>query len=177
MKKLLLLFITSILLLSGCGTLSANAVANPYEIKVGSKILSLYDDTKETFEENGFEVFEVPDNYTKCENNNISYRSYTESNDVCNISICSSDIITYKGISVGDNVKKLEQCFTKLQGEDDHTFQGAYIVSFNAEAEEIDSIKNLDENEKGVVLWYDTDDNSTITRIYIYDIKNMKTGI
>lgn len=177
MKKLLLLFVSSILLLSGCQGLSANAVTNPYEIKIGSKILSLYDDTKETFEDNGFEVLELLDDYFELENNNIVYRDYTENNEVCHISICDTGITTYKSISVGDDVKKLEQAFSKLHGEDDHGFPGEYIVFFNSKGEEVNSSKDWDENERGSSIHYLTDDDSKITRIYITDVKYFQMGI
>ncbi len=39
MKKILLFFVLSIFILSGCG--KQNNISNPYEIKAGSKILSM----------------------------------------------------------------------------------------------------------------------------------------
>lgn len=87
--------------------LFSKKVNKPYEIMVNSKILSMYDSTKEDFEENGFESYEYLGG-TFDENNSITY-SPNNNNGVSGIRIYSDDIVTYKSISVGDNIEKLKK--------------------------------------------------------------------
>lgn len=196
MKKLLLLIILSALLLSGCGTESAsNVVANPYEIKVGDKTLSLYDSTKEDFEENGFEVYESTDDpiYITYDvdysdwNNYIAYRDWgSDVNEIACVYIFDDSVVTYKSISVGDNIDKLKKNFYKLFVDEDDIYKSnvdAYgylrynATFFNSKGEEVFSLKELDENEKGTHISYYTDKNDIIVLICICDAKMAKVGI
>lgn len=195
MKKLLSLIISSALLLSGCGTESAsNAVDNPYEIKVGDQTLSLYDSSKEDFEENGFEVFESIDDpfyitndvdYSDW-NNYIAYRDWgSDVNEIGCVYIFDDSVVTYKSISVGDDIDKLKKSFDKLyiQNDDDCHTSDVYgylrycATAFNSKGEEVSSFKELDENEKGTFIMYHIDKNNKIVNIIFHDAKMAKVGI
>ena len=124
MKKLLSLIILSALLLSGCGTAPASTSENkPYEIKVGSETLSIYDN-REKFEENEFEVFEdstsIAGIMAGCKNNHIVvYNGELLGGPF----IFSEDVITYKSISVGDDVSKIEDTFEyEVKSGDENSF-------------------------------------------------------
>ena len=113
MKKILLLFTSSILLLSGCGNQSASNISNPYEIKVDSEILSIYDDQTK-FEDNGFETFYS--GISLSDDNDfagfISYkdnRILIDNNAVSTITIYDENITTYQSISPGDDSSKIEE--------------------------------------------------------------------
>lgn len=190
MKKFLLLFISSILFISGCSGLSASVPANPYEVKAGSKVLSLYDDAKETFEENRFEIYESTEDpfyitydvdYTDW-NNYILYRNREDINKIGCIYLFDNSVLTYKSISIGDDLNKLKKTFDKLyiQEDDDCETSDVYgylrfcAAFFNSKGEEVSSLNELDENEKGTYIIYLTDENDIIVNILLRDMKSAK---
>ena len=141
MRKLLLLFITSILLLSGCGSQAANDAANPYELKVDSEVLSIYDDQTK-FEENDFKTFyegislsEDDDfvGFMTCESNCILIKN----NVVSAITVHDENTITYKSISPGDDNSKIEDAY-----EYDHKYvyddgDLSYTIFFDENGKEL----------------------------------------
>ncbi len=155
MKKHLLLFISSILLLSGCGNLSADSVVNPYELKSGSELLSLYGE-KETFGENGFEVFDYESDLIRTpEINGI----VAARNDISSINICDENVITYKSISVGDDISKVENAFEYEY----QNYDSSYLVLFNDKNEEVD-INSIDSQNNDI----------TVTITYLFEDTKIK---
>lgn len=139
MKKILLLFISSILILSGCGNQST--VSKPYEIKADSGILSI-DDDKTKFEENGFKTFYRGISLS----NDNDFAGFVNCNDNCilldndavyMITVYSESIITYKSISPGDDSSKIEDTFEnhhKFEHDDGHC---SYALFFDKNGKEL----------------------------------------
>lgn len=163
MKKHFLLLITSLFLLSGCSKSKSNEtnVNNPYEIAKGTSKLSYYD-TEDDINIDGFTILE-------CTPSNIS--GLVDRDDNCIIAndgkirciyIVDEDIITYKGISVGDSIDKIEKCFNN-----EHQMNDDYMVLFNNNTEE-DPI-NQSKEDNWIRIIYFTD-GSEITLIKIYDV-------
>lgn len=112
----------------------------------GEKTISYYD----TSDENSFSDFEDEiisneDGLIRCFN------------------ISSSDIVTYKGISVGDDISKVKDVFEYEYAMSDEI----YSVLFNDSTE-----KNPAEDKEDSWLWINyTYENNEITSISIYDVK------
>lgn len=151
MKKYLLLIMSLLFLLSGC-----SRVNNPYEIKKGTSTLSYYD-TEDSFSENGFTIIDRHPTYLPSDNCIVVRRGMVR----C-IYIIDEDIITYKGISVGDNVDKIGDTFSNIQQS-----QHIYNVLINNNTEE--DPDDPDKEDTWIWIIYYTDD-SKITAIQICDV-------
>ena len=55
--------------------------------------------------------------------------------------IVDEDIVTYKGISVGDSVDKIENAFSK-----EYQLQDSYSIIYNEDAEEVSIEQEKEEN-------------------------------
>lgn len=163
MKKHLLLLITSLLLLSVCSQKESDKinVSNPYEISKDTFTLSYYD-TEDNIGIDGFTILE---------RNSSNIIGLSEQNNNCIIVhdgiirciyIVNKDIITYKGISVGDNIDKISDTFTNI-----NKLQDTYNVLFNGNIEE-DTVSQ-DKEDTWIWITYYTD-GSKITSIQIYDV-------
>ena len=167
MKKYLVFILTSLFLLSGCAKNQSNVISvnNPYEIEYNGKILSYYDTVDQV----------AIDNFIILENNG-SNLDYKDGNSILvndygiirAISITDNDVITYKSISVGDDVKKIEDSFENVQINPIN-----YYVLFNGNSEEVSYNSNIEDN--WIWIHYVIND-SKITRILIYDTKYSRIG-
>ena len=79
------------------------------------------------------------------------------------ISVANKTVKTYKGISVGDNINKIENIFSCEYKVGDN-----YMVIFNNNVEEDPTNQNKEDN--WIWINYITD-GSQITQIQIYDVK------
>lgn len=166
MKKILLLLVSSILILSGCG--SQNTFSNPYEIKADSEILSIYDDKTE-FEENGFKTFYS--GISLSDDNDfagfISYNSnriLIDNNAISIITVYDESIITYKSISPGDDSSKIEDTFEYNNRFEYDDAKCSYTIFFDKNGKEL---KDEDIKEaKAYSISYDVN-NSKIESITI----------
>lgn len=160
MRKILLLFISFLLLLSGCGNQPANTITKPHQIKVNSEILSLYDNPAK-FEENYFEIFQYddyPSDHSPVDSIIINQHH------IYSISIVDETIITYKSISVGDDIDKVKDSFVYGQTLGSES----YMVTFNNKNEEVDiDISNEKSYEGTYSILYEYYDGK-IDRIFIY---------
>lgn len=156
----------------------------------------MYDSSKEDFEENGFDVYGSSDDdpfyiaydadYSNW-NNYVEYRDWgSDVNEIGCVYIFDDSVVTYNSISVGDDIDKLKKNFDKLFiGEDDiyksnvdaYGYLRYNATFFNSKGEEVLSLKELDENEKGTHISYYTDKDDVIVCICIYDMKMAKVGI
>ncbi len=166
MKKILLFFVLSIFILSGCG--KQNNISNPYEIKAGSKILSIHDD-KTKFEENGFKTFNSgislsDDNdltgFISCKDNCI----LIDNNVVSVITIYDESVITHKSISPGDDSSKIEDAFEYNNKFEYSDTQCSYSIFFDKNGKELKE-ENI-EAEKAYSISYEVN-NSKIESIRI----------
>lgn len=166
MKKILLLFISSILILSGCG--NQNTISNLYEIKTDSEILSIYDDQTK-FEEKDFKTFY--DGISLSDDNDfVGFVNYNDNcilvdnNAISTMKIYDESIITYKSISPGDDSSKIEDTFENNQRSEYDDGQSKYTIFFDKNGKEL---KDEDiEEEKAYSLSYDVT-NSKIKYITI----------
>ena len=101
-------------------------VSNPYEIGVNGDVLSYYDD-KSHFESCGFEILNNALKSTQSKRNNIFVN---KDDHIRNIVVIDDNIITYKGISVGDGVDKILNNF-----EYENPLGDNYSVLFDGTAE------------------------------------------
>lgn len=161
MRKYFLLFITLLFLLTGCAEKQSNVngVDNPYEIKCNNQILSYYD-TKDQIRIDNFNILENNLQNFWSENNSIFVN---QDGIIRCISIMDANVVTYKSISVGDNIKKIEESFENVG-----TFQNTYTVLFNGNSEEDSS--NQSKGDDWLWINYITD-GSKITQIQIYDVQ------
>lgn len=109
---------------------------NPYEIMVNGKILSIYDSTKEDFEENGFEIYDGILSGMGSENNSIEIYN----DEISAIMVHDDSVKTYNSISVGDDISKVVGSF-EYEFEGDNT----YAVYFNKDGKEIKSTESTNE--------------------------------
>ncbi len=79
------------------------------------------------------------------------------------ISIIDEDIVTYKQISVGDDIDKIEKAFSQID-----QYHDIYTVFFNDEMKE--DTANLDREDTWISISYLTD-GEKIIKISISDIK------
>lgn len=164
MKKSLILIIL-LFLLSGCG--QKPSVDHPYEIKYGEKTLSYYD----TGDEIDTDDFNIEDHYSyifkisEIEKNTVTVG---KDGEICRIIIIDSDVTTYKSISVGDNVKKIEKAFDNLEKWDAGY---TYGVCFNSDDVEKNP-RDQNKEDDWIRISYGVDD-SKITWIEISDIKHL----
>lgn len=120
-------------------------------------------------------------------NNYVEYRDWgSDVNEIGCVYIFDDSVVTYKSISVGDNIDKLKKNFDKLFVDEDDIYKSnvdAYgylrynATFFNSQGEEVLSLKEFDENEKGTCISYHTDKNDIIVCICICDMKMAKVGI
>lgn len=159
MKKFLTIFMLS-LTLCGCSQgWQAASKLSPCEISVNDTTLSYYDEPS-AFEENDFEIQESSLKSVQSKTNNIYIN---KDNTIRNIVVSDKGIITYKNISVGDNINKLKKSFTHITNIGDN-----YSVLFDGE-KEVDPKNASVEND---FIWLNfTTDDGTITKIAIYDVK------
>ena len=111
-----------------------NGVDNPYEIKYNNQILSYYD-TKDQIRIDNFKISENNLQNFWSENNSILVN---QDGIIRCISIMDANVVTYKSISVGDNIKKIEESFENVG-----TFQNTYTVLFNGNSEEDSSNQSI----------------------------------
>lgn len=162
MKKRLLLFSAILLLVSGCAQ-NRPTVQYPYEVKKGAKTVSYYD----TIDKLAIDDFHVIDNDTRWTDgfsDSDSEILIDENGTIRKIRIIDSSITTYRSISVGDSIDKIESSF-EYEAQDYYT---SYLVLFDGTTE-----KNpTDSNKEDDWIWivYETD-GSVITVISIYDVK------
>lgn len=133
-------------LLSGCSK-NVQSISLPCEIANNNSTIS-YNDNRDSKSFSEFSNIIITDNEGNIRSFNID----------------SSDIQTYKDISVGDDIKKIEDSFEYEYAIRDNT----YSVLFNDSTEENPTEENKDDSW----LWINyTYDNNKITNIYIYDVK------
>ncbi len=150
-----------IFLLSGCSH-GEVVVNNPYEVAKGASILSYYD-TEDNISIDSFKVLEWGAEsligLTKQYENCIIVRE----GQIRYISIIDEDIVTYKQISVGDDIDKIEKAFSQID-----QYHDIYTVFFNDEMKE--DTANLDREDTWISISYLTD-GEKIIKISISDIK------
>lgn len=161
MKKHFFFLITLLFVLSGCSKNESNEIIinNPYEIAKGETTLSYYD-TEDQISIDGFNVIENTIQNFQDKNNNIIVN---DDGVIRCITIVDDTVKTFKSISVGDNVNKIEESF-------DNEYQNGnnYMILFNNDTEEDPT--NPDKEDTWVWIIYSTDE-SKITSIQIYDVK------
>lgn len=161
MKKHFFFLITLLFVLSGCSKNESNEIIinNPYEIAKGETTLSYYD-TEDQISIDGFNVIENTIQNFQDKNNNIIVN---DDGKIRCITIVDNITKTFKSISVGDNVNKIEESF-------DNEYQNGnnYMILFNNDVEEDPT--NPDKEDTWVWIIYSTDE-SKITSIQIYDVK------
>ena len=161
MKKIFCLILTSIVLLTGCS--QKQTVDNPYEILVDNEIFSYYDTIEDIPE-----MFSVLDTSVE---NIINYRKDANQSNIFvdpdgvirSISIVDDSVVTYKQISVGDNISKIEENYSYINKQ--HTY---YAVLLNGNTEVDPAEPNKEDN--WILISYNIED-SKITRITISDAK------
>lgn len=163
MKKRYLLLITSLFLISGCSQSKSNEinVNNPYEVAKGTSILSYYD-TEENINLDGFEILKNEPSNVIGICNQSDNRIIVNNGTIRSIYIVDENIITYKGISVGDSIDKIENTF-----EHEYKINDYYKVIFNNNIEEDPA--NPNKEDAWIWIAYYTD-GSKITSILIYDV-------
>lgn len=164
MKKHFLPFIALLFLLSGCSQSKSEEISvnNPYEIAKGTTTLSYYD-TKDDINIEEFTILErEPSNIIGIRQQSNNCIIVHDGMIRC-IYIVDEDIITYKGISVGDSIDKLDDTFSNISQSQD-----IYSVLFNDSTEE----DPVNQNKEDTWIWitYYTDEEK-ITSIQIYDVK------
>lgn len=147
MKKLLLLSILLLFSLTGCAETKSQktTISAPYEILFNNTNLSYYDTENSISSEIKNNILFDTNGIIRC------------------ISVTDKTIETYKGISVGDNINKIEDNFSYEYKSGDN-----YMVIFNNNVEENPTNKNKEDN--WIWINYITDDHQ-ITQIQIYDVK------
>lgn len=161
MKKHFFFLITLLFVLSGCSKNDSKEIIinNPYEIAKGETTLSYYD-TEDKVSIDGFNIIENTIQNFQDKNNNIIIN---DDGEIRCITIVDNTVKTFKSISVGDSVNKIEESF-------DNEYQNGnnYMVIFNNDIEEDPA--NPDKENTWVWITYFTDE-SKITSIQIYDVK------
>lgn len=133
---------------------------HPYEIVKGNSKLSFYD-TEDNIKIKGFNVLEYSAiNCLDKENNNVLV---DQGGIISDINIVDKDVITYKNISVGDDINKIKKTF-KYEFEIDNV----YYVHFSGDIEIDQSIQK--QGDRWISLFYSTD-GFKITSIHISEIK------
>lgn len=156
--------IISLFLLSGCSQNKSDKISvnNPYEVAKGTSTVSYYD-TEENIDIDGFTILDL------IPNNIIGIREQSNNCIIVHdgiircIYIVDEDIMTYKGISVGDNIDKLNNTFSNTS-----KLQDTYSVIFNNNTEEDPA--NPNKEDAWIWITYYTD-GSQIISIQIYDVK------
>lgn len=156
MKKIYITLSLLLLFLCGC---SSTQVNNPYEICVKNEIFSYYNNKEDIPE--FFNVLDISIKNHQDENNNVLVN---QDGKIRSISIVDKNITTYKQISVGDNISKVQNNFSNVYTVDDII----YTVTFDGNIEKDN--KSTDKKEDWIYINYITKD-SIITRIVIYDAK------
>lgn len=161
MKKRLFLIVISLFLLSGCSQSKSNEtrVNYPYEIVKDTSALSYYD-TEDDIHIDGFKVLENNLQNFQDKNNNIIVN---DDGIIRCITITDAAVKTYRSISVGDSVGKIEDTF-----EYESESNNYYSVLFNDGTEEDPAGQDRDDN--WILINYLTD-GSHITAIRICDVK------
>lgn len=160
MKKILVSTLLLSILLCGCSQKQSDLMAsNPYEIGVNGDVLSYYDD-KSHFESCGFEILNNALKSTQSKRNNIFVN---KDDHIRNIVVVDEDIITYKGISVGDDVNKILNNF-----EYENSLGDNYSVLFDGTTE-INSKDKSAKQDDFIWINYTTNDK-TIEKITICDV-------
>lgn len=145
MKKLLLLISILLLSITGCQKTQQVTIDAPYEMIFNDKTLSYYDEKNN-----------IPSEF----DNNIVFDA---NGTIRCISITDKNVKTYKEISVGDNINKVEDNFSY-----EYKNGNNYMVIFNDSTEE--NPTNQDKEDSWIWINYITD-GSKITQIQIYDVK------
>lgn len=160
MKKFLFL-IVSLFLLPGCAQ-NKKSVDKPFEIVKGTSKLSYYD-TEDNIDIDNFEILEPT------AENILGRKSYdsnciiVKDGKIRSIFIADKDIETYKQISVGDSVEKIEDAFQ-------YEFKAAAFCSVMFDGTE--EVENAGQNKEDdwIEITYYVED-SEITSIEIADVK------
>lgn len=164
MKKHFLLLIVLLFLLSGCSQNKSEKISvnNPYEIVKGTSVLSYYD-TEDNISIDGFNI--VENNLQNSLQNSQDKNDNIIVNDdgaIRCITIADDTVKTFRDISVGDSIDKIEESF-------DHECQNwsCYMVLFADKSEQ----DPTDSNKEDTWIWiiYYTDGDK-ITLIQIYDV-------
>lgn len=160
MKKRFLILIISVLVLSGCSQNESGKISlnNPYEIAKETSILSYYD-TEDNISIDGFNVLENNLQNFQDKNDNIIVN---DDGLIRCITIIDDTVKTFKSISVGDSIDKVEESFNNEYQNGDN-----YMVLFADSIEE----NPVNQNKEDTWIWitYYTD-GSQITSIQIYDV-------
>lgn len=161
MKKHFFFLITLLFVLSGCSKNESKEIVinNPYEIAKGETILSYYD-TEDKVSIDGFNIIENTIQNFQDKNNNIIVN---DDGKIRCITIVDNTTKTFKSISVGDNVNKIEESF-----DNEYKTGSYYNVVFNGNIE--DDLTNQDKEDDWICITYYTDDEK-ITSIQIFDVK------
>ena len=161
MKKYLFTFIVISFLLTGCSSkteVQEMTINNPYEISIDNDILSYYGNKDDI--PKSFDVLNISPSNLQNDGNNILVN---DENSIRCISITNEDVITYKQISVGDDISLIEDTFIY-----EYKIENKYIVIFNGTIEE----DPTNQNKQDGWLWINyITDGSQITQIQIYDVK------
>ena len=161
MKKHFLLLIALLFLLSGCSLSKSEKISvnNPYEIEKGTITLSYYD-TEDNISIDGFNVVENNLQNFQDKNNNIIVN---DNGIIRCITIVDDTVKTFKSISVGDSIDKIEDNY-----EYEYKTGSYYNVVFNGKIE--DDLANKNKEDNWICITYYTD-NNIITSIQIFDVK------
>ena len=148
------------MLLCGCSQNQSNlSVSSPYEILVKDKMLSYYGE-KSDFEKVGFDIVSKALESTLSKRNNVYVNG---KGNIRNIVITSKDVTTYRNISVGDNVHKIENNFNH-----EINLKTSYSVLFDG-TREINP-KDKSAKQDGFIWINYTTNGETIEKITIYDV-------
>lgn len=164
MKKHFLLLIVLLFLLSGCSQNKSEEISvnNPYEIVKGTSVLSYYD-TEDNISIDGFNIVENNLQNSQDKNDNIIVN---DDGAIRCITIADDTVKTFREISVGDSIDKIEESFDY---EYHHEYQNgsSYMVLFADKSEQ----DPTDSNKEDTWIWitYHTDGDK-ITLIKIYDV-------
>ena len=161
MKKHFFFLITLLFVLSGCSKNESKEIVinNPYEIAKGETILSYYD-TEDKVSIDGFNIMENTIQNFQDKNNNIIVN---DDGVIRCITVVDDTIKTFKSISVGDSIDKIEDSY-----EYEYKTDRYYNVVFNGNIEE--DVTNQNKEDNWIWITYYTNDEKIIS-IQIYDVK------
>ncbi len=161
MKKHFLLLMALLFLISGCSQSRSEEISvnNPYEIVKGASILSYYD-TEDNISIDGFNIVENNLQNFQDKNDNIIVN---DDGIIRCITVVNKTVKTFKSISVGDNIDKIEDNY-----EYEYKTGSCYNVVFNGNIE--GDLTNQDKEDNWICITYYSDNNK-ITSIQIFDIK------